>query len=141
MPVSRRRSRKRRGELDWACRMELEIGPHGRDHSEFSTDEARREAWFLHRPRLLDDGGAGWRPWAFWRYEAGRFPDGSVFEDDAEALVVLGLAGPEDLAEFVATVAYEVQSIRNLADAGVLTKDRQAAHKRRLSLAKKKGGS
>jgi hypothetical protein len=134
MPVSRRRSRKRKGELTWVCHMELDLGPRGRDQSEFPSDEARKEAYFANRPRLLDDIGPGSRPWAFWRYESPRFPDHAIFEDDAEALVVLGLADPEDWAAFVATMAYEVGAVQRLAESGVLTKDRQAAHERRLAL-------
>ena len=49
-------------------------------------------------------------------------------------------AGPEEVAEFVRTVAREAETLRGLAEARNLTEDSQAAHEPRKALAREKGG-
>src|SRR5262249_6606266 len=66
------RNRTSRGQLGGIAEMELWLGPFPHLPPAFDSDEQRRELWFRHRDRLMEQFGAhGRRPQAWWRYEAG----------------------------------------------------------------------
>ncbi|HWE52464.1 MAG TPA: hypothetical protein VG273_21900 [Bryobacteraceae bacterium] len=84
MPRINRRRRRRLDSLTSVQELALIIGqPDG-----FETPEARREAWFTHRDRLMALMGPGVRPQAFWEYEGHKRHRG---EKSVDALRRLGL--------------------------------------------------
>ncbi len=70
-------------ELTWDQEMELLCGPYigpnwpndggtkefRRERSNFASEEERRQAWLLHRERIIEWSQSG-RPWAAEHYEA-----------------------------------------------------------------------
>ncbi|CAN5775478.1 hypothetical protein BH24CHL6_BH24CHL6_08760 [soil metagenome] len=71
-------SRTRRDALNVAQLMELTIGP--KTAGSFEDEEDARAAWEANRDRLLERYAfhthcAGWRPDAFWQFEAGVGPE------------------------------------------------------------------
>ena len=110
---------------EWAC-------PHG-TNSMFSDDEERREAWEAWREQLLEGYLTrpmlpGRRPWAWWKYEAGRsqhlveYPDHhfkGTIDDQADALddykiePLVFLAGRGELsADELAVIAEKANEAR-----------------------------
>lgn len=62
-------------ELRLGCVADFQSPPGAIEYSMFGSDEERREAWEARRDRLMADWPHVWlhqRPWAWWRYEAGR---------------------------------------------------------------------
>ncbi len=99
----RRRSKQRAQVLSMDQRLELTIGPTGRDRirgqSAFASDLARRRAWIAHRLELLDETPGGTRPWAWWQYDApAGIRDGSPQAREAYLASVMTPAEREEIA-------------------------------------------
>ena len=103
-------------ELSLGCVAEW-LSPH-RTNSMFASDEERREAWEARRDELmahyLQPPYVGLRPWAWWKFEAGREQHLIDLED------VLRFEGPED-EEAALLDEYETEPVIWLAEHGHLT--------------------
>jgi hypothetical protein len=104
MPTNRIPLHRRRRHLTWAEEMSLEWGEAEHRMIAFRTDQERREAWERHRDYLMAKGDRGWRPQAWWDYDA---PQLGVRrprdrEYDKAALWEAGLLTPEEVTELEA---------------------------------------
>jgi hypothetical protein len=99
MPTDRKPlHRAHRSRLDGDQEMELWLGPNHRG-SAFESEAQRQWAWTQHRDRLMVIWGKhGKRPWAWWRYEAGRPHPG---DRQASTLYEMGVLSDEERAELI----------------------------------------
>lgn len=95
MPRKRRLAKPRRGELSGLEDAELMWG--GPPPSVFESPFTKRAAWMLNRQELMEGYPAGWRPTAWWEYEA---PEQQrVGEGQSDALRRLGELEGWEVAE------------------------------------------
>jgi len=96
------RTRSHRERVSAAAEMELWLGPSPSLPPAFDSDEQRRETWFRHRDRLMEQHGSrGRRPVAWWRYEAGelRYPG---YDRERSTLYAAGALAEAERAELLA---------------------------------------
>ena len=87
MRVRHRNPRAPRGALDFDQRYKLASGWTLGLQPAFADESDARDAWQAHRAELIEHEArrrAGYRPWAFWQWDAGR-PD-LIEVDPAEAI-------------------------------------------------------
>jgi hypothetical protein len=97
MPTNRVPLHRSRG-LDFYTRQSLEYGDE-RGHEVFADDDARRAAWALYRDVFMSkvERCPGWRPQAWWDYEA-PIAKPRDLEYHKAALWDAGLLSPQEIA-------------------------------------------
>lgn len=113
MPRKRRLAKPRRGELSGLEDAELMWG--GGPPSVFESPFIKRAAWILNRGDLLEVHPAGWRPAAWWQYEA---PEQQrEGEGQAEALARMGLLEDWETVEVAAWAQIRAEGEQEERDA------------------------
>lgn len=100
MPVKRRTKKARARDLTMSQFWSLSVGECDREPPAFESEAARREAWEVHRERLMAHRHAGTRPDGWWCYESPIPYPG--YERERSALYEAGLLSAEEVAEVTA---------------------------------------
>lgn len=103
---------RRRGGIKLTCEVEDDLLLGGPPVS-WRSERERREAWREHRVELCSRGGPGWRPAAWWHFEAG--DDAPVDRPADRSFVEHDLAQLRYVCEHDMTAGEAVELVRQLS--------------------------